>query len=69
METCKLTSREENTNLYCHLAKPEDTIQAIEWPNGEGVDIFVNSRSSQHISLTYGELELIDILTRIKDPS
>jgi len=68
METHKLTSHEEYTHLYCHLAKLDDIIQATGWPNGEGVDIFVVGSTSQYISLTYGQLELINILTHIKDP-
>ena len=67
METNQLTSREEYTNLYCHLANTNDTIQVIEWPNGEGVDIFITASNPQYFSLTYGQLELIEVLTKIKE--
>ena len=69
METYNLTSREEHTSLYCHLANSNDTIQVVEWPNGEGVDIFIITSNPQHFSLTYGQLELIEVLTKIKEPT
>lgn len=55
------------TNLrdYCHLSKPDVTIEVCGWINGEGWDISIGERT---ISLTYGELEAITVLTKIKHP-
>lgn len=50
---------------YCHLAKPDDTVEVCEWSNGEGFDISFSDRT---LSLTYGELQAIEVLTKVKHP-
>ena len=47
---------------YCHLAKAEQFIEVCEWANGEGWDISLGERT---ISLTYGELNAIEVFTKI----
>ena len=48
---------------YCHLAGENDTIDIVEWENGEGVDISIISKhKSQHFSLTYGEFQALQVL-------
>jgi hypothetical protein len=55
------------TNLrdYCHMAKPDVNIEVCGWINGEGWDISIDERI---VSLTYGELDAINVLTKIKHP-
>lgn len=50
---------------YCHLAKPHSFCEVCEWHNGEGWDIQIDDK---HLSLTYGELEAIMVLAKIKHP-
>ncbi len=58
----------ENLNKYCHHAKENDFVELTEWTNGEGIDVTVSSHNDNKIfSLTYGELDLINILTNIKE--
>jgi hypothetical protein len=57
----------EDIKKYCHLANEIDTMEVTEWTNGEGFDIALCKKSGDTLlSLTYGELELISILTKIK---
>lgn len=54
-----------NLNQYCHMAKPDATVEVCEWINGEGWDISFDDRI---ISLTMGELQAIEVLTKIAQP-
>jgi hypothetical protein len=54
-----------NLRQYCHLAKSDAVVEVCEWSNGEGWDIAFDNKI---ISLTYGELEAINVLTKIKYP-
>jgi hypothetical protein len=54
-----------NLKQYCHMAKPDAIVEVCEWINGEGWDI---SFDNKIISLTYGELEAINVLTKVKHP-
>jgi hypothetical protein len=47
------------------MAKPDAIVEVCEWINGEGWDI---SFDNKIISLTYGELEAINVLTKVKHP-
>lgn len=64
MEYAKRKSVNDKLRKYCHLAKDSDFIEVTEWVNGEGWDITINDRV---ISLTYGELEAINYLTKALD--
>lgn len=64
MEYVKRKSVNDKLRKYCHLAKDSDFIEVTEWVNGEGWDITINDRV---ISLTYGELEAINYLTKALD--
>lgn len=46
------------------LSKPDDFIEVTEWTNGEGWDIIMNDKV---ISLTIGQLEAINYLTKTLD--
>ena len=48
------------------MAKPDATIEVCEWVNGEGWDISIGERT---VSITHGELEAINVLTKIKHPT
>jgi hypothetical protein len=50
-----------NLKDFDHLSKEHDYIEVTQWNNEEGWDIFINER---HISLTYGQLEAINYLTK-----
>lgn len=55
-----------NTELkqFDYLAKDNDFIEVTEWTNGEGWDIAINEKI---ISLTFGQLEAINYLTKTLD--
>lgn len=61
MEVCNRKSVMTNLKDFDHLSKEHDYIEVTQWNNGEGWDIFINER---HISLTYGQLEAINYLTK-----
>ena len=66
MKFDKRSSVYTNLQQYCYHAKPDDTVEVCEWVNGEGWDI---SLGNKIISFTMGELEAINVLTKIKHPS
>lgn len=49
---------------YDPLAKEGDFIEVTEWTNGEGYDVSLNERI---ISLSLGQLEAINYLTKVLD--
>ena len=55
----------EDLNKFDIMAKKDDFIEVCEWTNGEGFDIFITDRKI--ISLTRGELDAIDFLTKTLD--
>lgn len=61
MEVCNRKSVMANLKDFDHLSKEHDYIEVTQWSNGEGWDIFINER---HVSLTYGQLEAINYLTK-----
>lgn len=61
MEVCNRKSVMANLKDFDHLSKEHDYIEVVQWNNGEGWDIFINER---HVSLTYGQLEAINYLTK-----
>lgn len=68
MEFNKLNSVFEETSKYCHFSNENDFMEVTEWKNGEGYDITINSRKlEQKFSLTYGEIDLLNILLHIKE--
>lgn len=52
----------EDLNKFDIMAKKDDFIEVCEWTNGEGFDISISDKKI--ISLTRGELEAIDFLTK-----
>jgi len=54
-----------NLRQYCHLAKADDIVEVCEWSNGEGWDIAFGDK---HIALTMGELQAIEVLTKVAHP-
>lgn len=61
MEVYNRKSVMANLKDFDHLSKEHDYIEVAQWNNGEGWDIFINER---HVSLTYGQLEVINYLTK-----
>lgn len=61
MEVYNRKSVMANLKDFDHLSKEPDYIEVAQWNNGEGWDIFINER---HVSLTYGQLEAINYLTK-----
>ena len=55
----------EYLNKFDIMAKKDDFIEVCEWTNGEGFDISITDKKI--ISLTRGELEAIDFLTKALD--
>jgi hypothetical protein len=54
----------EYLNKYCHHAKENSFIEVSEWENGEGIDVTLNDKI---ISLSWGELDAINVLTHYKE--
>ena len=52
----------EYLNKFDIMAKKDDFIEVCEWTNGEGFDITIMDKKI--ISLTRGELDAIDFLTK-----
>ena len=50
--------------VFDYLAKDSDYISVTEWSNGEGWDIYIGDN---HIGLTMGELQAINVLTSAID--
>ena len=58
----------DELNKYCHFAKEDDYMEVIKWVNGEGFDITIHSvGQTKKFSLTYGELEALEVLTKVKN--
>ena len=55
-----------NLKQYCYHAKADDVVEVSEWVNGEGWDI--NIGENKMISLTHGELQAIEVLTKVVHP-
>jgi len=52
---------------YCHHSKKDGYMEVTEWHNGEGYDFIVNNGiDHQRFSLTYGELQLLQVLTNYR---
>lgn len=64
METNNKKSVWSDLNKFDSLAKENDFIEVTEWFNGEGWDISINEKI---ISLSYGQLEAINYLTKYLD--
>lgn len=66
METYTKKSISDNLSKYDIIRSEEDGdfIEVTAWKNGEGWDITINERS---LSLTIGELEAINYLTKTLD--
>lgn len=61
MEFNSRKSINDKLTKYDYLAKDNDFIEVTEWTNGEGYDIIINDKI---ISLTYGQLDAINYLTK-----
>lgn len=55
----------EKLKVFDYLAGDSDFIEVTEWSNGEGWDIDLSE--NKHISLTIGELDAINYLTKYLD--
>lgn len=62
MEQMQVKTITDDLNKYDILAKEHDFITVTEWSNGEGFYIDLNDK--QHFSLTRGELDAINYLTK-----
>lgn len=63
MELNKKSSVSDTLRKYDYFAKEDDYIEITEWANGEGWDI--NIENKQPFTLTRGELEAINYLTKV----
>lgn len=53
---------------YCPFAKESDFIEVTNFTNGEGYDICISRGNTQQtVSLTHGELELLQVLIGFKE--
>lgn len=64
MEKHVRKSVSDNLRKFDILAKDLDFIEVTEWTNGEGYDITINDKV---VSLTHGQLDAINYLTRAID--
>lgn len=55
----------EDLNKFDIMTNKDDFIEVCEWANGEGFDISITDKKI--ISLTRGELDAIDFLTKALD--
>ena len=55
----------EDLKKFDMTADKDDFIEVCEWTNGEGIDISITDKKI--ISLTRGELDAIDFLTKTLD--
>ena len=61
MKVIKRNSVSCDLNKFDCLAKSSSFIEVTEWTNGEGWDITIDEKN---FSLTYGQLEAINYLTK-----
>lgn len=55
----------DDLEKYCYFAKEGDCIEVTNWTNGEGFDIsLINSKGTRYLSITHGELNAINYLTK-----
>ena len=65
MEISNRKSATDNLKNYDYLAGKYDIIEVTEWKNKEGYDITLETKSgTENISLTIGQLDAIDYLTK-----
>ncbi len=61
MEIHQVKRITDKLSKYDYLAKDSEFIQVTAWDNGEGYDIAINDKL---YSLTHGQLDAIDYLTK-----
>lgn len=66
MEEYKLDAKFDELEKYCYLAKKGSFIEVIEWKNGEGINVYIDSVDQKRFDLTYGELDALIALYKIK---
>ena len=65
MKFSKRQAVTDDLSKYCILTNKDETIEVIEWNNGEGYDIsFLKDGDSKSISLTSGEIDALFHLTK-----
>lgn len=64
MKTYIRQSKTVELNKYCHLAKEQSFIEVTDWENGEGFDVVIDNKL---FSLSWGELEAINVLAHYKE--
>ena len=53
---------------YCHLSKPFDYVEVIQWNNGEGFDVDMStSQGNETLRITYGQWRLLKKLVKALD--
>ena len=65
IETYERKSTVADLNEYCHFAKERDTIEVVEWVNGEGVDVTIvtgSGRGDTRFGFTFGEWNCLKVL-------
>ena len=52
---------------YSYHASGDDYIEVTEWSNGDGYDVVIDRRRGiERFSISYGELELLQVLMNYK---
>ena len=64
MEVCDRKSISDNLLRYDYMADKHDTIELIEWTNGEGLDVCIIGKNNVLVSFTHGEIDAIEHLRR-----
>ena len=68
MEIVNRKSINDQLKKYTYSGDDSDFIEVTDWVNGEGIDIVIQTTtSSKFISLSYGELEAINYLSKSLD--
>lgn len=68
MEIANRKSISDQLKKYTYSRSDSDFIEVTDWVNGEGIDIVIQTTtSSKFISLSYGELEAINYLSKSLD--
>lgn len=67
IETYKRTTKFAEIKAWDFTAKEHDSIEVVEWHNGEGVDVHIESNGSTNFSLTWGQWEALQALMAYKE--
>lgn len=67
VETYNRKSKWLELKPYCHHAKDDSFMEVVEWSNGEGFDVIIESRGKEQISMTWGQWEALNVLVNYRE--